>query len=252
VRQINYGTRARLGLILPSGNQLAEPQLAALMPSGVSMHTTRLALTGSSQHELMRMADSVEEAASLLRDAEPDLILFHCTAVSSFSEALEAQLVRRIESSGGRRATTTAQALIASLTAVEARRIVMLSPYCDEVNAREATFFRSAGFDICAVAGFGFRGVADMMAITPERWKEFAVDHRDPSADAYVISCTATRSLEAIHDLEAILGRPVITSNSAAFWHAMALMGIDDPISGPERHPNSPTFRHLNSPTHGQ
>ena len=41
---INYGTRARLGMILPSGNQAAEPQFQAMLPTGVSLHTTRLKL----------------------------------------------------------------------------------------------------------------------------------------------------------------------------------------------------------------
>jgi maleate isomerase len=92
----NYGTRARLGLLLPSGNQAAEPQLQAMLPAGVSLHTTRLKLMGSSERELLGLVERVEEAAELAADVEPDLIVFHCTAVSTFSRELEASILERI------------------------------------------------------------------------------------------------------------------------------------------------------------
>lgn len=37
---INYGTRARLGMLLPPRNQAEEPQFHAMLPLGVSLHTT--------------------------------------------------------------------------------------------------------------------------------------------------------------------------------------------------------------------
>ncbi len=38
--KINYGSRARLGVLLPSGNQAAEPQFNAMRPAGVALHTS--------------------------------------------------------------------------------------------------------------------------------------------------------------------------------------------------------------------
>ena len=49
--RFQYGSRARLGMLLPSGNVAAEPQIGAMLPEGVSLHTTRLKLTGSSDAE---------------------------------------------------------------------------------------------------------------------------------------------------------------------------------------------------------
>ena len=56
MNKINYGSRARLGVLLPSGNQAAEPQFNAMLPAGVALHTTRLKLRGSSDKELLAMA----------------------------------------------------------------------------------------------------------------------------------------------------------------------------------------------------
>ena len=52
-----FGGRARFGVILPSGNIVAEGDLAALLPRDISLHVTRLRLTGSSREQLNAMAE---------------------------------------------------------------------------------------------------------------------------------------------------------------------------------------------------
>ena len=56
--------------------------------------------------------------------------------------------------------------------------------------------------------------------------------HRDPTADAYFLSCAQTRTAEVIEVLEHDLGRPVITSNQAALWHCLRESGLHDCIPG--------------------
>ena len=79
-QSIRYGWRRRIGMLVPSVNRVAESEIAALMPDGVSPHTTHLKLTGSSREDLLAMTEKVEEGAALLGDAGGDLIVFHCTA----------------------------------------------------------------------------------------------------------------------------------------------------------------------------
>ena len=53
---VRFGWRLRIGMLLPSSNSVAEPEIPATLPEGVSLHTTRLKLTGSSREELLAMA----------------------------------------------------------------------------------------------------------------------------------------------------------------------------------------------------
>jgi maleate isomerase len=221
---INYGTRAKLGMLLPSGNQAAEPQFHAMLPAGVSLHTTRLKLTGSSEKDLLAMTERVEEAAELAADAGADLLVFHCTAVSTFSVELEQSIKQRVAKASGKPVTATSEAIVAALRAVGAKKIVMLSPYIEAINQREAVYFDWAGLD-CPDANA-------MMAVTPEKWREFTLAHRHADADAYLISCTTVRSTDVAEELEAALGRPVVTSNTAAVWHCLRTMGIPDRVQG--------------------
>lgn len=229
---IDYGTRARLGMMLPSGNQAAEPQFKAMLPAGVALYTTRLKLTGSSEADLMAMTERVEDAAGLIADSQSDLVLFHCTAVSTFSAELEASILARVRKASGLRATATSEAITAALHALGAKRIVMLSPYVDAINRREEAYFRGAGFDIIGNAGLARTDANAMMAVTPEEWMAMGLANRNDAADAYLLSCTTVRSTDVADDLERKLGRPVVTSNTAAVWHCLRALGIKDPVPG--------------------
>ena len=82
---VNYGDRARIGMLLPSVNRAAEPQISEMLPDGVSLHTTRLRLLSSKEEHINEMVDDVERGAMMLADADVDLIVFHCTAASMFA-----------------------------------------------------------------------------------------------------------------------------------------------------------------------
>lgn len=229
---INYGTRARLGMLLPSGNQAAEPQFHAMLPAGVSLHTTRLSLKGSSDAELMAMTDRVEEAAQLVGDADVDLVVFHCTAVSTWDATREQSIKDRIAKASRRPVTATSEAIGAALRALGAKSIVMLSPYIDTINRREAAYFAGAGFDVLECKGLDKATASEMMSVTPEEWQRFGLAHRHPRADAYLLSCTTVRSADVAEALEGELGRPVVTSNTATIWHCLRKMAIADRIEG--------------------
>ena len=63
---VRFGWRLRLGMLLPSSNQVAEPELPSMLPDGVAVHTTRLKLAGGGRDELLRMTEKIEEAADLV------------------------------------------------------------------------------------------------------------------------------------------------------------------------------------------
>lgn len=229
---LDYGSRGRIGLLLPSANQAAEPQIRAMLPRDVGIAVTRLKLVDSSERGLLGMTYGVEAAAALLADAGVDLVVFHCTAVSTYSAELEASILERIGVATGLPATATSQSLVAALDAMQARRVVLLSPYTEEVNKREAAYFVRRGFDVLGNVGLSCSTGREMMAVTPEAWQAFALSQVQTEAEAYVLSCTTVRTAEAIESLECSLGSPVITSNSAVAWDCMRRLGISAVVPG--------------------
>lgn len=229
---ISYGWRARIGMLLPSGNTAAEPQIAAMLPDGVSLHTTRLKLTGSTDEQLLAMTDRVEEGAKLLADSCVDVILFHCTAVSTWDAEMDRALPERITAATGVPATATSRALLEAFRALDAKRIVMVSPYIDAINVRECAFFEGHQIRVLSATGLGISEAKDMISVEPGEWYRLVRSRYSADADAYFISCTAVRSLEVVDTLERDLGKPVVTSNQAAAWHALRHAGIKDAMNG--------------------
>jgi maleate isomerase len=231
---IDYGDRARLGVLVPSGNTVAEPELRAMLPPGVGLLVTRLPLRGSSEAELLAMAGSLEVAAGLLADAGPDAIAFHCTAVSTFDPAMADSLRQRIESATGLPALATADALLAAVAALGGRRVLLVTPYIEAVHAREAAFLEANGVRVAGGSCLGIDTNAEMARVAPAA---IAAQYRaafaaTPDADLCLVSCTAIRSGAAIGGLEAELGMPVVTSNQALAWHALRALGLRERVDG--------------------
>jgi len=229
---INYGWRRRLGMLLPSVNRAAEPEVTAMLPDGVSLHTTRLKFTGSSQHDLLAVTEKVEEGSALLSDAGVDLIVFHCTSVSTFDVNMEASLKMRIEKATCKPATATSEALVSAFRTLGARKIVLITPYIKAINEREIAFLAHHQINVVRDAGMEIFEGSKMGLPEPEEWYRFALANRHENADAYLLSCTAIRTAPIIAALESDLGKPVVTSNQAMVWHCLHKMGIRDPVPG--------------------
>lgn len=231
---IDYGTRARIGLMVPSGNAICEAELHAMLPPGVVALITRLELRGSSEAELSKMLYRLEEAAGLLADARPGLIGFHCTAVSTFAPERAGEIPARMTRATGLPAVTTADAILAALEALGAKRILLVTPYIAAVHEREIAFLAAHG---CAVVGGDMMGIntnAEMAQIPPEAIAAQArgAARAAPGADACFISCTAIRSAGVIEALETEIGMPVITSNQVMAWHVLRRLGLQDQPKG--------------------
>jgi maleate isomerase len=227
---IKYGTRAKFGMMLPSVNAIAEPQITAMLPPGVSLHTTRLRLIGGGNH--LAMLDRLEEATQLLADAHVDRIMFHCTAVSMWSPEIVGEIRRRIATVTDIPVVVTSDAVVSALAAFGARKIVLLTPYTQDINDRELRFLTHHGITVLRERGLGIASGLGMSNVTAEQWYDEALAMRDPEAEAYFLSCTTIRTADVIEPLERALGRPVLTSNQVASWRVLRDAGIDDAVGG--------------------
>jgi maleate isomerase len=231
-RTIDYGDRLRAGVLIPSGNSVAEPELRAMLPAGSSMLVTRLPLLGSSRTELIGMLDQLEAASQLLADAKVDIIVFHCTAVSTFAPDLAQGIGDRIERATGIRSFTTADAILKALMRLGAEKVSLLTPYIDEVHAREIAFLQTNGFIVEGGANLGINTNTEMAALRPEDILDWARQNSPRSADVCFLSCTAIKSAAIIAQLERVLDMPVITSNQGMVWHLLRSNHISDGVEG--------------------
>ena len=219
-------TQPRIGLIIPSSNRLAEPQFHTYTPSGVGVHFARLRMTGKWRKPLAELKKSLAEAAQALSDTKPGLIVFHCTANSMENGlAHEAAIVETIQSASGCKTITTAQAITVALNQLAIKKLVLISPYVKQTNEREIQYLSECGFNVVHECGLGLDSDG-YIAVTPQEWIRVVTENARPDADGYLLSCTNTRTIEAIEELERRTGKAVITSNQATLWACLKNLGV--------------------------
>lgn len=221
--------RARIGLIIPSVNSLTEPQFNRYAPEGVTFHIHRTRT--DPDLKLLDAMPEIVEAAAMLKDAQCDLIVYHCTGKSMGSgTSAEQELVDTLEQETGRPAATTATAIAAAMRAVRARKVVLVTPYPQRTNDREKIFLSQLGVEVVRDRALDLPVPDGMCGMTSDVWIDVTLEERHPEADAYFLSCTNIQSLDAIEAIEKKLQRPVITSNQAGLWYYLRRCGLSDTV----------------------
>lgn len=228
-----YGTRARLGLIVPPTNTVNESEWRLAVPQNVSFHSHRMAIHTDIQSEAGRAAldADLDAAFSMVLPVRPDVIAYACTAgsmvvpVNGLPDALNQK--------HGVPTVTTSAAIVSALKALSVKRPVVVTPYTGSMNAHEAAFLQKNGFTVCGISG---RGIGPdsftKIAQTPIRSvMEQVLQTLSDDCDSIAILCTDFPSLSLILDLEKKTGLPVVTSNQATLWACLRAAGLDD-------HPN--------------
>ncbi len=225
--------QARIGLIIPSGNRLTEPQFQKYAPPGVGIHVTRLRMTGPWHRPVSELEGVIAEAARALSDVKPGIIVFHCTR-SSMEEGLdgEARVVEVIQNATGCPAAVTGQAITEALNTLRIKKLVVVTPYSEKINHDEVRYLRSAGFEVIHEIGLGLAGGDEYITVTPKRWREIVSENIRPEAEGYFLSCTNTTMIEVIEELERDLGKPVVTSNQATLWACLRKLDVKDQVDG--------------------
>lgn len=228
-----YGYKARIGLIVPSCNDVMEPEFNAMKLGGVSVHATRVLLTGATIEGLKKMAEGTEEAARLLATAGVSIIVYGCTTGSLLKGVgWDEELISSIERITGIPATTTSTAVIRVFRELRFERVAVATPYPQELDQLERGFFEAHGIHVVNMKGLGLVRAEDVQATPPETTYKIACEVNTPEADAIFISCTGFKSLTVIEKLEEELQKYVFSSNTATMWDVLKRLDIREQIKG--------------------
>lgn len=220
----------RFGLIALSTDLTSERDATRMLPRDRSvLHVTRVAFENPTTPENLRlMAPRLAASAALLPGGYLDSIWYSCTAASV---AIGDEEVRAAIHRGcpGPPVVTPPAAACAALAALGARRISLLTPYLAETTAPVAEYFAARGFDPVRTRCLGIEDDRDIARVSAETILEAAAEADAPEADALFISCTALPALPQVKNIEARLGKPVVTSNQASFWRLLMLADLPLP-----------------------
>ncbi|WP_108854264.1 maleate cis-trans isomerase family protein [Albidovulum aquaemixtae] len=222
------GSRATLGLIVLQVDETIEHDFRRLFPSAdIALHVSRVPSGAELNPDtIATMEIALPEAAHLLPPAARfDVIGYGCTSGTTLIGAERvAALVRK-----GAETRHVCDPLTASLAAMEmlgTRQVAIVSPYIDSVSEPIRAAFQRHGLRVPASVSFGEEVEARVARIDPASIRDAALSiGQTPDVDAVFLSCTNLRTLDIVQDLEATLGKPVLSSNQVLAWQMARLAG---------------------------
>ncbi len=219
--------QAGIGVVVPYDFAL-DRELWRWLPNDVSLHITRLpyAPMPATMEMAVHISDP-EHAAQCVTDVSavgPLVTAYACTSGSFVGGPLAEQaLVEAMLAAGSPLALTTSGALLSALRYLGYTRIATATPYTADLTVGLTAFLGESGIEVTAAAGLGL--TSDIWTVPHDVTAQLVRETDTADAQAVFISCTNMPTYDVIAELEAELGKPVLTANQVTMWHALSLIG---------------------------
>lgn len=213
------------GVLIPATNTTVEGEYTRLLPGGLQAHYGRLGKDGNTPFSPSLTADVVYQS-QLLGQAKVEAVALAQTSASLFSDDYDAVTTRQMAEGSGAPAVTSAGAVGQAVRALGARRIAVITPYSPEVIGRAKWYFESQhGLDVVAMEGFDAADAYAIGGLGPEHARDAfrRMDHAE--IEVLVVPGGNFPTMRFVPAWEAEFAKPVVTTNGAALWAVLGLMG---------------------------
>lgn len=129
-------------------------------------------------------------------------------------------------------ASTTALAFVEAAATLGVRRVAVAATYPEDIAKRFVEFLGGAGIEALRVGSRGIVTAAEVGTLGREEVIGFVSENDHPEAEAVFVPDTALHTARWLEELEAAVGKPVLTANQVTFWEAMRISGRLEPREG--------------------
>lgn len=224
-----------VGFIYPDHAAEDDYPLAA---AALGAHLPVAHIYGTDLHaipELLELGspEKLRLGAALLARHRPAAIVWACTSGSFvYGPAGARDQARALAEVAGVPATSTSIAFADAVHALGLRTVAVAASYPDEVARLFVEFLADADIDVVSMSSAGIDTAAEVGTLTPAQVLRLAADNDHPGAEALLIPDTAMHTLAMLPDLEATLGKPVLTANQVTIWAGLRLAGAEPVVAG--------------------
>lgn len=204
-----------------------------MIPDGYTVHSARMRMRNVTAEELKKMDEDSLKAAVELSDAKVSAIGYGCTiAIMSREVGYDEIVRRRIEGEVGIPTIISATAVLAALQALGARKVVIATPYVEDLTMAEVDFVKKYGFEVPDSRGLGIESNTEVGNLNDSVAADLVRQLNYQSADAVLISCAQMPSASVICDLEKQIAKPVVSTNTATLWAILQKLKVNTTIRG--------------------
>ncbi len=222
----------RLGFLTPSSNTTLEPITCAMLAGveGVSAHfsrfrVTEIALSPTALAQFDRAP--ILAAAELLAHARMDAIVWNGTSSGWLGFEADRELCRAITDHTGIPATTSMLVLNDLLSRLGVRRLGLVTPYLDAVQAAIAANYATLGITCAPERHLRLQDNFSFAEVTGETLTGMISEVAAGGPEAITVVCTNLRAAPLVAGWEAETGLMVLDTIATAVWGGLALAGVD-------------------------
>lgn len=223
--------QVRIGMLTPSSNTVLEPVTTAMLRDvpDVSVHFSRFRVTEialSSQALGQFDHSEILRAAELLAHAKVDVIAWNGTSASWLGFDKDEALCDEITRSTGIPACTSVLAFREIFRRTGVKRVGLVTPYRDDVQARIIANFAAAGLTCSAERHLGLQDNFSFAEVGEDRIAEMVRAVAREGCDAAAVVCTNMRGAKVAELLEDELDLPIYDSIATTLWKCLDITKV--------------------------
>ncbi len=217
------------GVLIPSTNRTVETEYNRLLPPTLQVHAARIPLLPQGPGD----DEDVACQARLLASAKVEVISLAQTSATLEPLDYDERLGGRITRETGVPAVTSAQAIGQALQALGTRRIAIVSPYKETVLDQAKGYYEAKfGLEVAATVGFSGAETFTYAMLGPEHARDAIARVDLAGIEAIVLPGGNFPTMRFVAEWEAAFGRPIVTTNGAALWAMLRVMGVGQALPG--------------------
>jgi maleate cis-trans isomerase len=169
-----------------------------------------------------RLADGVAQLAA----EKPDAVMWACTSGSFvFGPDGARDQASGVAAAAGVPASSTSIAFVDAARHLGVRRVAVAASYPEDVAQHFVAFLREGGIEVVAMGSHGIITAAEVGTLDSQQVVAMVTAADHPDAEALLVPDTAMHTLTIIDELEAAVGKPVLTANQVTVWKGLQLLG---------------------------
>lgn len=220
------------GVLIPATNTTCEIEYSRLLPPNLQVHVGRLGKGGDTPFSPSLDADLAYQS-KMLGQAKVEVVALAQTSASLFDDGYDAKAKALMATGAGVPALTSAEAIGEAVRALGANRIALVSPYSAQVIGRAKDYYETRyGLSVVAMEGFGATDAYAIGGLSADNATDAFVRIDRPDIEILVVPGGNFPTMRHIAGWERRFGKPVITTNQAALWAMLRVIGVSAPLPG--------------------
>ncbi len=224
----------RIGILYPLHSAEDDyPRLAEALTPPVEVDVVHTKSPNLHQIEQSLVTGSKEyllDGARQLQSRSVAVCMWACTS-GSFAFGLEGarQQVQDIADALGVPASSTSLAFLSAVRALGRERVAVAATYPEDLSNAFRAFLATDGIEVVHLGCLGIWTGDEVGLVERDEILDFVRANDHPEAQAVLVPDTALHTAAFLPELEAHVGKTVLTANQVTMWEALRLTGALTP-----------------------